>query len=160
MQLPERYERMQKKHVIVKAHNVGLSIDKLQVCLSSPEHFLMSVRKDMVRLHFDELPSTSLMCRDYTVFRADQTCKKVIDFKQLDEVQVAALTDYHVVVFDQYTEQQLCIFNALPEKQTTLVMHPNFDLASLPVVVASSNQGLSIEDVAKSGLHGVVSLDN
>lgn len=59
MQLPERYERMQKKHVIVKAHNVGLSIDKLQVCLSSPEHFLMSVRKDLVRLHFDELPSYS-----------------------------------------------------------------------------------------------------
>jgi len=94
------------------------------------------------------------------VFRADQTCKKVIDFKQLDEVQVAALTDYHVVVFDQYTEQQLCIFNALPEKQTTLVMHPNFDLASLPVVVASNNQGLSIEDVAKSGLRGEISLEH
>lgn len=94
------------------------------------------------------------------MFRADQTCKKVIDFKQLDEVQVAALTDYHVVVFDQYTEQQLCIFNALPEKQTTLVMHPNFDLASLPVVVASNNQGLSIEDVAKSGLRGQISLEH
>lgn len=71
----------------------------------------------------------------------------------LDENTVCVMSDFQIIVFDIAAKAALCVFKCLPQVQEHLILHPQFNLQTCPLVIAqnpSSASGLSVHDMTNT----------
>ena len=78
-----------------------MNVDKLKQNKFNDDQFYAVIFKDLLRVNFSDLHcSCDSPCQ--SLFKADSTCKEIIDYSLVDEIRVVILTEYQVTLVDQF----------------------------------------------------------
>ena len=81
----------------------------------------------------------------------------MIDYHELDDqIHLAVMTLGKIYIIDQYSKQLVLAFNELLEPQNFLILAPNFDVYSVPLVIMRERQCLRFVDASRSGMQAYI----
>lgn len=112
---------------------------------------------DYELLRFNVILFTAPFNFNYKVLPNDSIFKfknKILDYHQLDNIQICVLTEAEVVIIDQFTGSQIL---QIDKNLSRLILCPNFDVNEFPCIFGDN---FEVIDISQSGIHGALQVSD